>query len=494
MEGGDSPDPDRERLEGRGFMSRTRFVTLLFLLAMAVRLPMLYSLRDVYLTGGITTSLGLVARNLLEGRGLNETTGPEEILRLYDVQIGEGRLRDIQDFPDPPDQPTRPLIQRMPGYPALLALVWSLTGSYRYLPIQILQIALSCLLPLLLYGAGRRTFGEASGRVAGTLGAMNFAEARLAVVPLYDWWILFTVGVVLWLLSLARERGFPLRDFALLGAVVAVGVYFKSTLIVAPFLMALFLIPQIGLRRSAIGALLLAGLPLLALVPWTLRNQRIFHRTILTNTFLWPSIWEGFGEVDNPFGARLDDRLTYLAALSEQRDLVYASPAYDDFFRARVLSVHEDHPGFVISLWLGRLWRGLLSPANSWGLGGADRPEMSYAVFRIETGGSPLDYLRHRPGVALVKLLQRIWDPVLLCLTLLTVAMDRNRWREFLPLFSLPLAFLAVTIPIHLEGRYLLPGGLVLILFASVPIAAWLLPGRPGEATPGSDLPTPESL
>src|SRR2546426_5265164 len=119
-------------------MSRSRFLALLFLLAMAVRLPMLYFLRDAYLTGGITTSLGLVARNMLEGRGLTETTGPEEILRFYDLELSEEKLHDIREIPDPPDQPTVPLIQRMPGYPALLALCWKLTGSYRYLPVQIL--------------------------------------------------------------------------------------------------------------------------------------------------------------------------------------------------------------------------------------------------------------------------------------------------------------------------------------------------------------------
>ena len=469
-------------------MNRTRFVMVLFLLALAVRLPMLYFLRDVYLTGGITTSMGLVARNLLEGRGLNETTGPENILQLYSLQLAEGRLYDIQEFPDPPDQPTSPLIQRMPGYPALLALVWKLTGSYHYLPVQILQVILSSFLPLLIYGTARRYFGEASGRVAGILAAVNFAEARLAIVPLYDWWILFTAAIVLWLLSLARERGFPLSGFALIGGALAVGVYFKSTLIVVPFFLALGLMPLLGWRRSAVGALLLAGLPLLALAPWMVRNDRIFHRPFLTNTFFWPSIWEGFGEVPNPFGAILDDRQTYLAAFMEQRDLVYGSPAYDDYFRAKVLRVYEERPGFVATLWLGRLWRGLISPANPWGLAGADRPEMSYTNFRMETGGSPFDYLRHQPGVAFVKILQRFWDPLLISLTLVTLFMEWRRWREFLPLLSLPLAFLAVTIPIHLEGRYLLPGSLVLILFASVPVAAWMSSGRAYQ-TPSPDLP-----
>jgi dolichyl-phosphate-mannose-protein mannosyltransferase len=466
-----------------GHESRARFVTALFLLALAVRLPMLCFLRNVYLTGGITTSLGLVARNLLEGRGLNETTGPEDILRLYDVQLSEGLLRDIREFPDPPEQPTTPLIQRMPGYPAMLALLWRMTGSYRYLPMQILQVLLSCLLPLLLYGAARRYFGERSGRVAGTLAALNFAEARLAVVPLYDWWIVFTVGVLLWLLALARDKGYPLRCFALMGAVLAVGVTLKSTLIVAPFFLALCLVPQVGLRRTATGALLLAGLPMLILAPWAVRNYRVFHRPIPTNTFLWPSIWEGFGEAPNPFDAQLDDRQTFLMARAEQPDLRYGSPEYDDFFRAKVASVYRDHPGFIASLWLARLWRGVLSPANPWGIAGADRPETSYAVFREENGGSVFDYVLHRPGVALIKMLQRLWDPILFFLALLAFIMNRHRWKECLPLLSLPLAFLAVTIPIHLEGRYLLPGSLALILFASVPIAAWMFPSGPGETS-----------
>ena len=465
-------------------MSRGRFLGLLFLLALSVRLPMLYFLRHVYLSSGITTSLGLVARNLLEGRGLTETSGPDGILRLYDIQLSEQRLRDIQEFPDPPDQATAPLIQRMPGYPMLLALCWKLTGSYRYLPIQILQILLSSLLPLLLYGAARRFFGEIPGRVAGTLACLNFAEVRLAVVPLYDWWILFTVGVVLWLLALSRERDYPLRSFALLGAILAVGVYFKSTLIALPFFLTLFLVPALGPGRSVTRGILLAGLPLLALTPWAFRNDRVFHRPILTNTFFWPSIWEGFGEVANPFGAILDDHRTYLMVLTERHDLRYGSPEYDDVFRDKVLITYESHPGFVAALWLRRLWRGLLFPGNPWGLAGADRPESSYAVFRLEFGGSPLDYFLRRPDLTLVKTLQRLWDPLLCFLTLLTLTVDRHRWKEFLPLLAFPTAFLAVTIPIHLEGRYLLPGSLVLILFASVPLAAWLFPGRAGRNAP----------
>ena len=176
---------------------------LLVLLALAVRTPILLTQHDDYASGGITTALGLVARNILEGRGLVETTGPDAILALYDRQQAEGRLIDIQDFPDPPDQPTKPLIQRMPGYPLFLAIVWKPAGGYRYLPVQAVQVLLGSLLPLLLYAAGGRLFGESAGMLAGGITALNLPMAWLSVVPLYDGWVLLVAGVV-WMRKIVK--------------------------------------------------------------------------------------------------------------------------------------------------------------------------------------------------------------------------------------------------------------------------------------------------
>ncbi len=457
------------------------------LLSLAVRVPLLVTGHDTYTTGGITTSLGLVARNLVEGRGLVESTGPAEILAMYDRQAAEGRLADIRDIPDPPGQTTKPLIQRMPGYPFLLALIWKVTGDYRYLPVQILQVLLSALLPLLLYDAARRLFGASAALPAGLLGALNVPEARLAVLPLYDWWAVLLVGVLAWLLVRSAERGFPARDFLLMGLCVAAGAYFKSTVLVLPLFATAALLPRLPLRPLLLRGALFIGIPILALVPWAARNQRVFHRTILTNTFFWATLWEGFGEVPNPFGAILDDRTTYIQAVGHDKLLVYGSPEYDDHFRAKVITVCTTHPGFVASLWIRRLVRGLLFPVNSWGMTWAESPEASFAYFQGTRGGGPLAYLAARPGVVLLKLAQKIWEPLLLLLGLLTLAADRARWREFLPLVSLPVALLATTIPLHLEGRYLLPGLEVWILFASAPLSAWLIPAS-GEAQRGEVL------
>lgn len=447
-------------------MSR-RAPILLFLLALAVRLPMLFTQHDDYASGGITTAMGLVARNILAGRGLVETTGPDEILRLYDRQQAEGRLLEIADFPDPADQPTRPLIQRMPGYPLFLAAVWRITGTQRYFPAQAVQVLLGALLPLLLYGAGRRLFGKTAGLITGTITAVNLPMAWLAVVPLYDGWVLLLAGLIVWLLARAEGRGHPLQDWACIGLAAATGVYFKSTFLIVPPLLAAAVVPRLGPRRAARRGAVALGLPLLALFPWVVRNERIYHRPILTNTFFWATVWEGFGEIDNDFGAVLDDRATYAAVAAGRPEITYASPEYDDLIKPLVLEVLKTRPGFLVRLAAHRLIRGLFLPDDRWGIPAAEGTAHSFAAFRARTGGGRIAYVMAEPLAASVKVLQRLWSPLLLGAAILSLCLNRGRWREFLPLLGVAAAFLSTAVLLHFEGRYLLPAVLVWTLLAS---------------------------
>jgi 4-amino-4-deoxy-L-arabinose transferase-like glycosyltransferase len=444
-----------------------RAPVLLFLLALAVRLPMLLTQHDDYASGGITTAMGLVARNLLAGRGLVETPIPDESQFLYDRQQAEGRLIDIAEFPDPPDPPTRPLIQRMPGYPLFLAAVWRITGTQSYFPAQAVQVILGTLLPLFLYGAGRRLFGEAAGLIAGTITAVNFPMAWLSVVPLYDGWILFLAGLTVWLLARAEGRGHPLLDWAGLGLVAAAGLYFKSTFLIVPPLLVAAVAPRLGLRRAALRGAVVLGLPLLAFLPWAVRNERIYHRPILTNTFFWATVWEGFAEIDNDFGAVLDDRATFAMVTAGRPEIAYGSPEYDDLIRPRVLEVLRTRPGFLVRLAAHRLIRGLFLPGDRWGIPAAEAPGHSFAAFRASTGGGPIAYVAAEPLAAVVKIVQRLWNPLLLAVALLSLWLHRRRWREHLPFLGVAAVFLAIAVLLHLEGRYLLPAVLVWTLLAS---------------------------
>jgi len=452
-------------------MSR-RVPILLFVLALTVRVPMLLTQHDSYASGGITTAMGLVARNILAGRGLVETTGPDEILRLSDRQQAEGRLIDIAEFPDPANPPTKPLVQRMPGYSLFLAGVWRITGTQAYLPAQWVQVILGALLPVLLHAAGRRLFGETAGLIAGTITAVSLPLAWMSVVPLYDWFVLFLAGLVIWLLVRAEGRGHPLRDWAWIGIAAAMGVYFKSTFLIVSPLVAAAVVPRLGLPRAALRGAVAVGLPLLALLPWVVRNERIYHRPILTNTFFWPTVWEGFGEIDNDFGAVLNDEATYAAMTAGHPEIAYGSPEYDDLIRPRVLEVLKTRPGFLFRLAAHRVLHGLLLPDDRWGIPAAEGPGRSLVEFRARTGDGLMAYIAAEPLAAAVKIVQRLWSPLLFGVACFSLWLHRRRWREFLPVLAVAAAFLATAVLLHLEGRYLLPATLVWILFASGVTAA----------------------
>jgi hypothetical protein len=71
-----------------------------------------------------------------------------------------------------------------------------------------------------------------------------------------------------------------------------------------------------------------------------------------------------------------------------------------------------------------------------------------------------------------VKVVQRLLSPLLLGVACLSLWLHRRRWRELLPVLAVAAAFLSTAVFLHLEGRYLLPAGLVWTLFASGVMAA----------------------
>ena len=82
-------------------------------------------------------------------------------------------------------------------------------------------------------------------------------------------------------------------------------------------------------------------------------------------------------------------------------------------------------------------------------------------------------YIAAEPLAAAVKVVQRLWGPLLFAAASLSLWLHRRRWREFLPILAVAAAFLSTAVLLHLEGRYLLSAALVWTLFASgVTVAA----------------------
>ncbi len=251
-------------------------LALIFLLALTVRLGFVYLVPHPDNLVGDSVEFDLLARNLLAGHGLSY------------------------------EEPWRPSARKTPLYPWLLAQTYRIFGPGHYTPLLTLQAVLDALLVVMLAWLAMWAWqDDRMGLLAAGLWAIYLPGAQLAGRLLADslFGVLQFLGFSLFIFGM--RRGFRSRDAALLGG--ASGLSFglaaltRPTGLYAPLLMLLALVAGMGLHRwrrkknlivprakSHFGLMAASMLLLwfLTLIPWTVRNYRIFHQIIPGSTLV----------------------------------------------------------------------------------------------------------------------------------------------------------------------------------------------------------------
>jgi Dolichyl-phosphate-mannose-protein mannosyltransferase len=195
------------------------------------------------------------------------------------------------------DAPPLPTLIRLPGYPAFLALCFSLFGREHYTAVMLVQAVLDLLTGLILAALAGRLFGGRAFRAALWIATLCPFTASYVAAPLAETLSLTCIALAFyslhrWLERRQADRNLqaPLRPYNrwlyLLAAWLAYAILLRPEqgLLAAAVLPAMLwatLRPappdrQTGLRRVA-PVLLAAILTVLPLAPWTLRNWHTFH-------------------------------------------------------------------------------------------------------------------------------------------------------------------------------------------------------------------------
>ena len=274
-------------------MSQRRFIALVFLLALVLRLvPVLLSYR---LPIGLDDMFqyDMLARSIVAGHGYRWYA--ERDLALIEPYIAMER---------PADYDPRGVLTsfKAPGYPAFLALIYAVcgVGTHRFFAARLAQAFLGALLaPLsgaLALGTG---FSERAARWAALFVA---AFPLLVIYPL----ALASENLFIPLLALALvltlragERG-RARDYALAGLVLGLATLTRS--IVTAFVPLAALWAWWTARRTGAGngrsgfghAALLILCFLLATVPWAVRNTLLHRQPTWVETSLGYNLYLGY--------------------------------------------------------------------------------------------------------------------------------------------------------------------------------------------------------
>ena len=187
-----------------------------------------------------------------------------------------------------------PTLSRLPGYPAFLALVFLLGGEDNFRLAMLLQLGFDLLTCLLVADVARRVYGatgewgERAARWAFLLAAFCPFLMNYVATPLTECLELFCIAIALDTALIALGQGSSNQVASSRRWWVLCGIASAGAILLRPdgglILVAIGLpLAVMGWRHAArsrelwVATLILFAVALSPLVPWTIRNWRVFH-------------------------------------------------------------------------------------------------------------------------------------------------------------------------------------------------------------------------
>jgi len=176
---------------------------------------------------------------------------------------------------------------RLPGYPAFLALSFVLFGHEHYHAVLLLQIVIDLIGCYFVADLARRTLSNRAGKIAFALAALCPFTANYTVAPLAETLSIFFTAVALDS-AVIGFMGFDAgrvrwRAWVWCGVALAVGILLRpdgGILLVAIGIFMLWRMWQVPGERKQLFwvGILVSAISVAPLVPWTIRNWRVFHQ------------------------------------------------------------------------------------------------------------------------------------------------------------------------------------------------------------------------
>ena len=409
-----------------------------------------------------------------------------------DILDGRQRLLWIDD-------PTRTeLAQYPPAFPALVALIYKVTGDRSAYSVQlVLWFADLSLSLLLIAGIAATVWGQRAAIASGFVVALSPLFAMYAAYPSADLPATWFVLGGSWLLILAAQRK---SVWLALAAGVALGIAcwlrvnplylcvgwaialmicvkdvwpLRLKMGVAALALLLFVKDTWSLRLK-MGAAVLAG-TVVVIAPIVIRNYLVFPDFTPTGGTIGANLWEGLGETElgRQHGFILGDtkmveveraRMGWPADM--QIDVQWPDGIRRDRERTReALAFIRQRPVWYLGVMLGRMW-GMLKvagdPVPHTGISGIN--VTSKKCLPPNWQGGVVAF-----AVNMLGMIQSVARYLFLPLAAFGIYVGfRNDWRLSCLMLVTVLYYLVPGTVGHTEIRYVLPMHGILIVFASV--------------------------
>ena len=178
-----------------------------------------------------------------------------------------------------------PTYIRLPGYPMFLALVWTVFGLEHYRAVLILQVLIDLGTCFLCASIALRLLGERAAKIAFILAGLCPFFANYTAAALTETLEVFFTALALDSALRALSSG-AFRHGTICGGACAAAILLRPDGAMLPFVVVLYIVWRVVFpknentaRAQLLRAVIIVGvLSILPLVPWTIRNWRVFHR------------------------------------------------------------------------------------------------------------------------------------------------------------------------------------------------------------------------
>ena len=366
------------------------------------------------------------------------------------------------------EPPYTPTLFREPGYPVLVAMLYRLQGIEAVVVLQSLMLGLAAGVTALI---GIRLFGQLEGFIGGALFGLNTESAH------YAHWLLteipFTfllVGVLaLALLAQSRRRA---ADFAACG--VALGAAALVRVIAVPLVLPLCpgSIASNTRQHRLRDAFLLIASFVVVVAPWVVRNFATFGQPTISSRFGVNLIRRAPRAAEPPSAYSSWIIASIWIATNPLSDLVYPigrfqwGPDYEDNL------IWDFHVNDMVRY--NSRYEPVCQPRPD--------PDACYAEIGLAfVRAYPLGYVVQSAFALVTLLFAPLPGPQALehnglvwlgLVTMVALAMRRRLCAPHWLVLGALLTYLAASIAVDTQVRYLLPVVPIFAIFAAVPVAA----------------------
>jgi len=253
-----------------------------------------------------------------------------------------------------------------PLYPFLMSMIFRLLGSYSSasaIATLVMQSIYSSLTVIPLYFIGKALFNPRVGFITAFLWASNTSSLKYAIRVVWSS-SLTALGMALMIILFLRlsRRPVRLRDSCLCGLVIGLAALNDPVVLIFIPFAALWMLwrAKDDFRAGVVHLTVIGIIAIALLMPWMVRNYRIFHRFVpIKSTFgvnLWlgnhgPNINQataGLGFWDRVEELLPEEEVTFLMSLNEmERDRIFRDKAIDFIF---------DNPDIYIKYTVQRIY------------------------------------------------------------------------------------------------------------------------------------------